>query len=61
MAERARAALSQALIGKGAHVAPIDALDGLDWELAGREVPQAPSTIWQTIPGGVEGGRGDER
>ncbi|MCL5045332.1 MAG: DinB family protein [Actinobacteria bacterium] len=49
MVEGARVALNLVLIGKGAHVGPHCALDELDWGLAGREVPHAPSTIWQTL------------
>jgi uncharacterized damage-inducible protein DinB len=34
--------------GEGAHSASSNALDGLDWQLAGRRVPGAPYTIQQS-------------
>ncbi len=43
-----RAALL-ALEGRSAHVAIPAVLDGLDWQLAGRIVPDAPYTIFQEL------------
>jgi len=41
--------LQNALQGKGAHVNPTDALDGLDWVLAGQRPAGSPHTIWEIL------------
>ncbi|MFO7171800.1 MAG: DinB family protein [Bacillota bacterium] len=41
--------LQDALEGRGSHVSPTNALDGLDWELAGRRPPGSPHSIWEIL------------
>jgi hypothetical protein len=43
-----RATLLAGIEGQGAHADASRALDGLDWELAGRRVPAAPYTVQQS-------------
>ncbi|MBI4551023.1 MAG: DinB family protein [Candidatus Latescibacteria bacterium] len=45
----AAAALVEALIGRGAHVESVRALEGMDWKLTGRRLRDAPHTIFQIL------------
>lgn len=41
--------LAELLRGRGAHVDPVASLERLPWELAGRQVPGHPHTVWQLV------------
>ena len=41
--------LGDALYGARSHLSPERILEGLDYELAGREIPNSPHTIWQLL------------
>ena len=47
--ELLREILHQALSGRGAHVLVENALEGLDWHLAGRRPQGAPHSIFQIV------------
>ncbi len=47
--EEARRVLVQALLGRGAHVLVRDALDGLDWQEAGRRLGGEAHSIFQIV------------
>ena len=39
--------IRKSLKGEWAHPDPVKALEGLDWKIAGEQIPNLPYTIWQ--------------
>lgn len=49
MVDPVRVVLNHALIGRSSHVSPSRALEGMDWQTAGMQVPHAPHTVGQIL------------